>query len=75
MAAAGMSDNYAGRVLQRSALRSLGGRRRAPGSGISSVLSGLRKLPPQPGHTPVPRVGAQGTSTNGQRPGGRSGKS
>jgi len=43
-----MSSNYSGRVLQRSAFRSLVGRRRTPGSAISSVLGGLRKLPPRP---------------------------
>jgi hypothetical protein len=41
-------SNYSGRVLQRSAFRSLVGRRRTPGSAISSVLTGLRKQPPQP---------------------------
>ena len=48
--------NYSGRVLQRSAFRSLVGRRRAPGSAISSVLTGLRKLPPQPRRPESPTV-------------------
>ena len=43
-----ISSNYAGRVLQRSAFRSLVGRRRTPGSAISSVLNGLRTMPPPP---------------------------
>jgi hypothetical protein len=48
VAAAEFSESYAGRVLQRSAFRSLIGRRRPPGSAISSVLNGLRVLPPRP---------------------------
>lgn len=48
MAAADFSATYSGRVLQRSAFRSLVGRRRTPGSAISSVLNGVRALPPRP---------------------------
>jgi hypothetical protein len=75
MAAADMSENYAGRVLQRSAFRSLVGRKRTPGSAISSVLNGVRKLPPQPGRTPAPRIPSGGTSTTGQDVDGPSGRS
>ena len=50
-----ISSNYAGRVLQRSAFRSLVGRRRTPGSAISSVLNGLRTMPPPP-RRPEPEV-------------------
>jgi hypothetical protein len=52
MAAADFSSNYSGRVLQRNAFRSLVGRRRVPGSAISSILSSARTLPPRP--DPVP---------------------
>jgi hypothetical protein len=65
MAAVDMSDNYAGRVLQRSAFRSLMGRRRTPGAAIGSVLSGLRNLPPQPIRTTGPRSTPRGASTSG----------
>jgi hypothetical protein len=55
MASAEIADNYTGRVLQRSPFRTLLGRRRTTGSGISSVLTGLRRLPPQPVRAPEPR--------------------
>jgi len=55
MASAEIADNYTGRVLQRSPFRTLLGRRRTTGSAISSVLTGLRRLPPQPARTPAPR--------------------
>ena len=54
MASAEIADNYTGRVLQRSPFRTLLGRRRTTGSAISSVLTGLRRLPPQP-VAPAPR--------------------
>lgn len=54
MAAAEISDNYSGRVLQRNAFRTRLGRTRTTGSAISSVLSGLRALPPRPARLVAP---------------------
>lgn len=56
MAAADMSSNYSGRVLQRNAFRSLVGRKRAPGSAIGSILGGVRTLPPRPDPMPAALV-------------------
>jgi hypothetical protein len=75
MAAADMSENYAGRVLQRSAFRSLVGRKRTPGTAISSVLTGIRKPPPQPTPAPAARASTAGAKTSGHRLGGPSGRS
>ncbi len=56
MAAADISSNYSGRVLQRNAFRSLVGRKRTPGSAIGSILSGVRTLPPRPDPLPAALV-------------------
>jgi hypothetical protein len=56
MAAADMSSNYSGRVLQRNAFRSLVGRKRMTGSAISSILGGVRTLPPRPDPLPAALV-------------------
>ena len=68
MAAADFSTNYSGRVLQRNAFRSLVGRRRVPGSAISSILSGVRSLPPRPDLVPPALVGAGDTADATEAP-------
>jgi hypothetical protein len=60
MAAADISSNYSGRVLQRNAFRSLVGRKRTPGSAIGSVLGGARTLPPRPDPMPAALIDGDG---------------
>jgi hypothetical protein len=61
MASSEISDNYTGRVLQRSPFRNFLSRRRTTGGAITSVLGGVRRLPGQPARTPAPPTGARRT--------------